>query len=166
MPVIMLVLMLLLTVIPRFEQMKGSFGMYRDIYQILVFCMAVFLLAIHIVTLLWSLGVQVPMYALMPVMFGLLFVILGSLMPGIRRDTSMGFRFPWTLRDVEVWRRTHEYGSKIFTVAVLLTILSACTGIYAIAFVLVIIGATVYITVWSYRVSKEVEAARTARTLR
>lgn len=43
-----------------------------------------------------------------PMLLGLLFVGLGLIMPGLPRNRFAGVRLPWTLRDPEVWARTHR----------------------------------------------------------
>jgi len=158
MPCLMTGFLIILMVIPRFDAMKGTFGLYRDIYALVIFSIAVFMLAIHFFTLLTGMGYDIPIMVFMPVMMGMLFMVIGSLMPHIGRNTTMGFRLPWTLRDPVVWQRTHEYGAKVMIGAGVLCILSSLAGIYAIFLMLVIIlVSTGYVTVWSYRFAKERE---------
>jgi uncharacterized membrane protein len=68
----------------------------------------------------------------------------------------MGIRFPWTLASEVVWKKTHEFGGRLFRVAGVIVILgSLVAGIWAIAWMLVIIlGTSLYICIWSYRLAK------------
>jgi uncharacterized membrane protein len=100
-------------------------------------------------------GYDIPIMVFMPVMMGILFMVIGSLMPHIGRNTTMGFRLPWTLRDPVVWQRTHEYGAKVMIGAGVLVVFTPLAGMYALPAMLVILGVSMgYVTVWSYRFAK------------
>jgi uncharacterized membrane protein len=45
---------------------------------------------------------------------GLLFVLLGFLMPRMQPNWFMGIRTPWTLTSDTVWRRTHAFSGRVF----------------------------------------------------
>ncbi|OPX64296.1 MULTISPECIES: SdpI family protein [unclassified Methanoregula] len=155
-PAIMTLVALLLVVLPRFERMREQFEESRDIYTMVVFAAMCLLLGIHITALLSSAGLDLPVAVAFPVLLGFFFIVIGSLMPSIRRNTTVGFRLPWTVRDDTVWRRTHEHGGPVFVIAGILIILaSTAAGAAAmpVAFGIIVI-ACVYITVWSYRLAR------------
>jgi uncharacterized membrane protein len=154
-PLFMTVMMVLLTILPRFERMKGTFSLYRDIYAILVFCIAVFMFAIQMFTLLTGMGFVIPVMVFMPVMQGILFMVLGSLLPHVGRNSTMGFRLPWTLRDPVVWQRTHEYGSRFLIAAGALNLLCPLAGMWGLTLgIVIVLIAMGYVTIWSYRLAK------------
>ena len=159
-PAIMTLVTLLLVVLPRFDRMRDTFDESRDIYTIVVFATICLLFGIHITTILSSAGVAVPVSIAFPVLIGFFFIVIGSLMPSIRRNTTVGFRLPWTIRDERVWKKTHEHGGPVFVIAGILIILaSAGAGASAMPLTFgIIILACLYITLWSYRL------ARTGRT--
>ena len=43
-----------------------------------------------------------------------LFVIMGNYMPKIRRNMFLGIRTPHTLRNQEVWDKTHRFSGILF----------------------------------------------------
>ena len=45
---------------------------------------------------------------------GLILIILGNYMPKMRQNRFMGVRTPWTLRDEQVWDRTHNLSGPLF----------------------------------------------------
>jgi uncharacterized membrane protein len=47
---------------------------------------------------------------------GLFFILLGNILPKIRRNSIVGIRFSWTMTNDEIWRKVHYYGG-IYTVA-------------------------------------------------
>jgi uncharacterized membrane protein len=41
---------------------------------------------------------------------GLLFIVLGNLMPRFRSNFFFGIRTPWTLSSEQMWMKTHRLG--------------------------------------------------------
>lgn len=46
---------------------------------------------------------------------GLFLVVLGQLLPRLRRNPLLGVRTPWSLRSDEAWRLTHRFGGWALT---------------------------------------------------
>jgi len=157
-PIILTLTAIVLMVLPRFEKMRQSIDRVRDIYNIAIFVTASFLLAMQVMVLLSSVGMDLPVVVIFPMLFGFLFIVLGGLFPHIARNAHVGIRLPWTIRDENVWRMTHEHGGPVFVIAgVLMVLESPVAGMYAMSLMLFIFMCTiVYITVWSYRLSKSV----------
>lgn len=155
-PVIITLTALLLWVLPRFEKMKQSLDKARDLYQIVIFSIISILLALEIVVLIFASGMKLPVAIIVPMLLGVLFIIIGSLLPYIGRNTTIGIRLPWTLRDDEVWKKTHERGGPAFVVAgALVILLSPIAGILAILLMLVILLVVIlYVTIYSYRLAQ------------
>jgi uncharacterized membrane protein len=154
-PVITTIVAVFLMVLPRSGSIQESVSRLRDIYSIMIFATVSFLVAMEGIILLSSAGMDLPLVTLFPVLFGFLFIVIGSLLPHIGRNTTMGIRFPWTLRDEKVWKRTHEHGGPVFVIAGVVIVLgSPFAGIWALALMLaVIFVATLYIAIWSYRLA-------------
>jgi uncharacterized membrane protein len=79
----------------------------------------------HVATLGAGMGWPVPVVMVAPVMIGVLFVVLGNVMPRARSNWMFGIRTPWTLTNDRVWERTHRVGGMTFVGAGLLLIVSA-----------------------------------------
>jgi uncharacterized membrane protein len=45
-----------------------------------------------------------------PAVFGLLFIVIGNVLPKLRWNCVVGIRTPWTLADERVWDKTHRFG--------------------------------------------------------
>lgn len=155
-PVIIMLVMLLMIVMPRFHSVEFSLEAFRDIYAMLIFATIAMIFCIEAMVIVSALGVGLPVVTIISLLIGFLFIAMGGLMPHIGRNTTMGIRLPWTLASEEVWNRTHEYGGRLFMAAgVVVVIGSLITGIWATALMLVVIlGTTLYISIWSYRLSK------------
>jgi uncharacterized membrane protein len=155
-PVILTFTVIVLVNLPRFDQMRQSLDRVRDIYSIMIFSIVSFLLALQVMVLLTSVGIDLPVALTLPMMLGFLFIVIGSLFPHIGRNTTMGIRLPWTIRDEKVWKMTHEHGGPVFVIAGVLIVLGTpVAGVWAMPLTQFVLLATIlYISIWSYRLSK------------
>jgi len=154
-PAVITLIMVLLLVLPRYNSVKFSLIAFQDIYAIIIFTTISMFFCIEVMALLTAMGAVLPVVTIFSMLIGFLFIVMGSLMPHIGRNTTMGIRLPWTLRSEEVWKKTHEHGGPVFVVAGVLVVLgSIVAGIWAMALMLVVvIAATLYIVVWSHRLA-------------
>jgi uncharacterized membrane protein len=155
-PAIITLTTLFLTILPRFEKIQSGLKKARDIYQIIIFTVITLLFAMEVIVLLVAGGMEIPIDIVIPMLFGLLFIVLGSLMPYIGRNTMIGFRLPWTLNDDEIWRKTHEQGGPAFVMAgAMIVLFSPMVGIWSILLMLIILVAvSLWVTYYSYRLSR------------
>ncbi len=152
-PAIITASLVLLFLLPRFDQLRGSFEDSRDIYAIIIFATVCLLFGIEVTSLLDAAGMNLPMGMVFPIILGFFFIVLGGLMPYLRRNTTVGIRLPWTIRSERVWDETHRHGGPVFAAAgILMVLLSLLAGDLGtpLAFA-VILGTAIYITLWSYR---------------
>lgn len=157
-PAIMTLTLLLLIILPRFDTMRATFDDSCDIYAIITFAAVSLLLGVEVTTLLSSSGMDLPMGTIFPALLGFFFIVIGGLMPWLRRNTTAGIRLPWTIRSERVWDETHRHGGPVFVIAGVLIVLASIiggNGATPLAFGIIAV-AIVYITVWSYRLSKAV----------
>ena len=82
------------------------------------------LLPPHLAILAHSLGVPVDMSRMPRVVYGVLMIGLGNVMPKLPRNGLVGIRTPWTLADPVVWERTHRVGGYLITAAGLVSLAS------------------------------------------
>ena len=83
----------------------------------------------------------------MPLMIGILFFVMGAIMPRLKPNWFMGIRTPWTLSNETVWIKTHRMGGILFKLAAIAVLFGALWPRYAIFFVLVPVLAVAAITV-------------------
>lgn len=155
-PAILTLVMILTRVLPRFQLMRASSTLSRDLYAIIVFSVSCVLLAVQAVTLSNAAGLMIPIVIAIPMLLGGIFIIIGSLFPLIEPNWAMGIRLPWTLKDERNWKMTHERGGPVFMGAgVLIVLASPFAGSWAIALTLGTLAAVmIYITYYSYHLSK------------
>lgn len=56
---------------------------------------------------------------------GITFVVLGNYMPKTRRNSTVGFRFPWTLYNDTTWNKSNRFASYVMMVAGVVSIIGA-----------------------------------------
>jgi len=150
-PFIMTGFVALLAVLPRIDPHKKNYEKFQDYYDGFILLFVLFLLAIQIQIILWSIGYQISPNLTFPVLIGILFIYLGFLLDHAEQNWFVGIRTPWTLSSKTVWKKTHELGGKLFRIAGVISCLGIFAGVYALWFVLVPALAVALITVaYSY----------------
>jgi len=151
MPVVILGLALLFLAIPYIDPLRKNIEKFRKHFDLFVILILLFMLAIHLQTLLWNTGTQIPLNATLPIGLGLLYFYIGVLFTHAKRNWFVGIRTPWTLSSEKVWDRTHRLGSKLFKISGVLSIVGVFfpgeTMWFAVVPVLV---SALYTTVYSY----------------
>lgn len=150
-PIIMTGFVALLAVLPRIDPHKKNYEKFQDYYDGFILLFALFLLAIQVQIILWSIGYQISPNITFPILIGMLFIYLGFLLEHAEQNWFVGIRTPWTLSSTTVWKKTHELGGKLFKIAGVISCLGIFAGVYALLFVLVPALAVAVITVvYSY----------------
>jgi len=152
MPVISIGMILLFLIIPQIDPLKANIAQFREYFNAFIALMVVFLVYMHVLTILWNLGYDKFNMgtAMLPAM-GLLFIFAGIMMGKAKRNFFIGIRTPWTLSNDHVWDKTHQLGSKLFILSGILALLGAFFADYAIWFILVpVLGSTLFLFVYSY----------------
>lgn len=81
-----------------------------------------------------ALGTHIDLRTIMPLFFGLLFVIIGNYLPKCRQNYTMGIKLPWTLHDEENWNRTHRFAGYVWTVGGVLIAAGSLAGLQVALF--------------------------------
>jgi uncharacterized membrane protein len=116
----------LFLLIPMIDPMRANIASFRRIFNVFIVLLMAFMLYIHVLTLLWNLGVQTfrMSTALLPAL-GLIFILAGVMMRQSKRNFFIGIRTPWTLSSDEVWDQTHRIGGVLFVASGILALLGA-----------------------------------------
>lgn len=56
---------------------------------------------------------------------GITFIIMGNYMPKTRRNSTIGFRFPWTLYNDTTWNKSNRFASYVMMIAGAVSIIGA-----------------------------------------
>ncbi|BEV09704.1 SdpI family protein [Asticcacaulis sp. DW145] len=116
MPLTLAAITLLLWVLPYMQPKTGKLERSASVYAVSWIGVVALLAFGHLFivghALAWTLSVQ-------PLLLGpgLLFILIGNVLPKARRNYVMGVRTPWTLSDERVWDRTHRLAGPVMMLA-------------------------------------------------
>lgn len=80
---------------------------------------------------------------------GVVFIIIGIILPKCKQNYTVGIKVPWTLNDEENWNKTHKFAGKAFIVGGVVNIISGLLGFIYASFVMIFIVALIPM-VYSY----------------
>ena len=112
--------------LPAIDPKKRNYINFMDAYQSFQLFMQLFLLVITGIIVVESFRPgTIKVSTVVCAMCGLLFVMMGNMMPKIQQNYFCGFKTPWTLSSEAVWNKTHRMGGKLFLAAGLIGFLGA-----------------------------------------
>ncbi len=96
-----------------------------------------------------ALGFDLSVEIIMPLLVGMMFIIVGNLLPKCRQSYTMGIKLPWTLDNEENWNMTHRFGGKVWVTGGVFTMATAfMSNFWMLLIILVIMVAAP--TLYSY----------------
>lgn len=141
--------------LPIIDPRRSNYLKFNKYYDFFCFFLQVFLLLMNlvIITEAYRPGtLSVPTITMLAI--GLLFLIIGNMMPKFKSNFYFGIKTPWTLSSEEVWHKTHRLGGKCFFLAGLLLLVCPflplkATLIYTLTLICVLIASLIP-TIMSY----------------
>jgi uncharacterized membrane protein len=124
-PLIALGLYGLLVFLPRLDPKRRNLLRSIGSYNLLVDAIMVFFAGIFALTTTAAFQPRLEVGGFIFAGVGLLFVVLGFVMRGVKRNTTFGVRVPWTLADEVMWDKTNALGGRLFAGAGLVTVAAA-----------------------------------------
>ena len=109
-----------------------------------------------------ALGRDVNVDALMPGLLGVMFVVLGNIMPKCSRNSTIGIKLPWTLHSDANWYATHRLAGRLWIPGGLCVVAAAFLPMPASLLVMLPVTAALVVipciySYWFYK-NKEEEA--------
>lgn len=98
--------------------------------------------------------IPISIEIIMPLFFGVLFVVIGNYLPKCKQNYSIGIKLPWTLNDEENWNRTHRFAGKLWVAGGFLEMMTAFFGGFILFFIILIVMVIIP-TVYSYLLYKK-----------
>ena len=121
-----------------------KFGKYYDAFQIFMMLFFIALTAVIVSESINPGRINVEMVVVLLV--GILYTVIGNMMPKFKNNFFVGIRTPWTLANEEVWNRTHRLGGIMWFFGGLL-IIAAAFLLHSNALFTIFIGVTVTISI-------------------
>lgn len=129
----------LFPLLPRLDPKRWNYSKFRGSYDLFQAIMMLFLLVITAVCVVEALRpntVNVEMAVCL--LCGMLFTVMGNIMPKFRPNWFLGIRTPWTISSEHVWHRTHRIGGRLFFAAGLMMIAGAFVPSSTVRMILVL----------------------------
>ena len=122
MPLIQLGVFVILLGIPNLDPRRKNIAEFRPDYNIFVVAIIGFLTYMHILTMVWNLGIPMNMTLWLTPAFAALFYMAGVMISKAKQNYMIGIRTPWTLANTTVWEDTHRVGGVVFKVCALISL--------------------------------------------
>ena len=111
--------------LPAIDPRGRNYAKFGGAFEGIMISLMLFALGLHLIVLRAALGDPVEMRRMLPIGVGVLFIVIGNLLPRARPNWFIGLRTPWTLSSDRVWEKTHRFGGRIFVAGGILLILAA-----------------------------------------
>lgn len=152
-PVLMVVLWLMMTYLPKIDPKKANYIKFEKAYVIVVDAIITFLFVLHISVILISLGYNISVEKIVTFCISLLFIIVGNYLPKAKPNFFFGIRTPWTLSSESCWVKTHRLGGRVFVICgfvSLLTTLFLSNEVHFVVFFIILLIMVIAPMVMSY----------------
>ena len=106
---------------------------------------------------------EFDLFALAPMLMGLLFIVIGNYSPKTRLNATLGIKIPWTLANEQNWNRTHRFGGKVWVIGGALMLFTGflLTTAFAAVFVGLLLMMIILPVLYSYLDYRKQKAAGT-----
>jgi uncharacterized membrane protein len=98
------------------------------VLHLVLWIIPVLSIVLSAMTYMITLGHSVRVEVIMPLIFGLVFTIIGNYLPKCKQSYTIGIKIPWTLNSEENWNRTHRFAGRLWLACGLGIMLTAFIG--------------------------------------
>jgi uncharacterized membrane protein len=149
---------LLMMFLPRLDPLRKNYPSFSTAYYWIRTVLVVFFSGLYLFTIWTALGGDLKINNFIIPAISILFIVIGILLPKVKKNYFVGIRTPWTLASEETWNKTHSLGGKLFVLTGLLTLLSPFLSEKPMTFLIfTVIEAVIIVFVYSYLIYKKVE---------
>ncbi len=157
-PVLNIILYVLFLVLPKIDPKRANYRKFDSSYTIIRYSLHIFLTILFGVTIVISLGFPVNIGKWVAASVAVLFVVMGNTIGRVRHNYFVGFRFPWTLDNEEVWKKTHQFGAKAMVLGGVVALIGAILTNGSLSFTILMLGIIIpmiVVTIYSYMIYKK-----------
>jgi uncharacterized membrane protein len=149
-PLVMAGMVVLFKVLPHIDPRRANYEKFSAAYETIVVVIMGFMLGMHLLLLATGSGYQLPVSRIVLAAVGVMFIMLGVMLPKAHPNWFVGIRTPWTLSSDLSWERTHRLGGTLFMLSGALAIVAAVAFPHRAAWVLVFAGVGSVILLFAY----------------
>lgn len=157
-PVIMAIITPIMIMIKRIDPRRKNYAKFENVFQSIILGVNLLMFALLLCTLItcfYPNAIDVTM--VLNISVGILFVVLGNLMPRVRQNYFMGYRTPWTLSDEVVWAKTNRCAGYVFFISGICMIIAAFVNTKASLYTLIFLipGLLIIPIIYSYLIYRK-----------
>lgn len=157
-PALMILFFLIFLAILKIDPLRKNIESFRSYYEGFVVFFMAYLFSIQAMIILWALGIEVNVIAVISLGIAILFFYISILLKKSRRNWFIGIRTPWTLSDDRVWKKTHELGSILFKIISFIALIGIVFPRHIIyIFIIPVIIMAIILFVYSYIIYKKIK---------
>lgn len=119
-PCVNLLVYAVLKFLPKKMATLEQFALLEKRLNVLRLAVHAFITVLYLVILLYSLHRQVNVLLFIAYGIVLLMLVAGNYINNIKPNHFIGVRTPWTMKNGEVWRKTHHLASRLWVTASLI----------------------------------------------
>lgn len=103
-----------------------------------------------------AMGKDLDIIFIVPAFLGFIFIIIGNYLPKCQINRTIGIKLPWTLKDEEVWNKTHRLSGILWVIGGILMVLTVFLPkvIMPVMFTVILVIMVAVPTVYSYVIYK------------
>ena len=114
-PALGLVIVALMNILPNVDPKKENYVKFRSQYLFIRLFLVAFFAVIQFVVIAISLGADfIRVDLIVKLLVGIMFIVIGNLMPKLKHNYFVGIKTPWTLANESVWLRSHRHGGFVW----------------------------------------------------
>lgn len=125
MPLFAVLITLMFNVLPNISPRRANMDRFSDTYWTIANMVVAFICVLHVLVLGRSLGWPVDVTTATLLCVGIMFMMMGNVLPRTRSNWWLGIRTPWTMESETVWRATHRLAGKTFMLGGVITVVAA-----------------------------------------
>ena len=133
MPLIITLLWALMRWLPYSER-RPTYAKFASAFEVIMITIMLCMLLIHAMILRAAIGYPVPEDRWLPVAFGILFIVIGNLMPRARTNWFLGITTRWTLSR-RSWDKTQRVAGRLYVIGGLVLVVAGLAGVNRIGWV-------------------------------
>ncbi|MCL4543673.1 MAG: SdpI family protein [Chloroflexi bacterium] len=140
--------LLLFQILPLLDPGRANYRQFAGAYATLRTGVLVLLATLYTIEIAAAHEAVVDVGRLSAALFGLLFIVIGVILPKVRPNWFVGIRTPWTLSSKRSWQQTHRLGGRLFAgLGALLLLLALLSASGAVTFAVLLGGSAILVTV-------------------
>jgi uncharacterized membrane protein len=114
MPFLLVFIYLIQLATPFFDPRRERYAEFAKSYHVIKAVVPAVLFVLYLGASYYNLGYNIDMKYVGSAAAGILFIVIGAILPKLKNNWFMGIRNPWTLSSEKVWNKTHRVGGYMF----------------------------------------------------